>query len=52
MCVKEKDILLEFLKQLVQDKQEQSILELIFENCGEDEIIEKLIDYNPSKLAK
>ncbi|MCJ8208071.1 hypothetical protein MUY27_00030 [Mucilaginibacter sp. RS28] len=46
---KEPDILFQFLKELIEDKKEQSVLELVFQNLSEDEIIEKLIDYKPSK---
>ena len=41
----EPDILLEFLKGLIEDKKEQAVLELVFQNLSDDVIIEKLIGY-------
>lgn len=45
---KETDILLEFFQHLITDKKEQQVLEMVFENLGDDEIIEKLIEYKPA----
>jgi len=48
----EHDILLDFFQSLIDDKKEQAVLGFIFQNLSEEEIIEKLIDYKPSKPKK
>jgi hypothetical protein len=48
----EEDILLDFFNSLIKDQKEQTVLRMIFENLSEDEIIEKLIEYQPLKRTE
>jgi hypothetical protein len=49
---KDENILLIFLEELIKDEKERQVLELIFSDMKDEDILEKIINYRPPKKKK